>query len=123
MSKLFNGTEILAKIIYDLIRSDRIYAGTHTKEVTVEDIIKGIEHSINEFNEFKFTFIFGERDFLGEIKIINGYKLETRILSLRTLDNVMKNFGSPDVLNRYVNTVLDKVLNEKVIDIEGLIGC
>ena len=123
MSKLFNGTEILAKIIYDLIQSDRIYAGTHTKEVTVEDIIEGIEHSINEFNEFKFTFIFGDRDFLGEIKIINGYKLETRILSLRTLDNVMKNFNSPDALNRYVNTVLDKVLNEKVVDINNLIGC
>ena len=123
MSKLFNGTEILAKIIYDLIHSDRIYAGTHTKEVTVDDIIEGIEHSINEFNEFKFTFIFGDRDFLGEIKIINGYKLETRILSLRTLDNVMKNFSSPDVLNRYVNTVLDKVLNEKVVDINNLIGC
>lgn len=123
MSKLFNGTEILAKIIYDLIQSDRIYAGTHTKEITVEDIIEGIEHSINEFNEFKFTFIFGDRDFLGEIKIVNGYKLETRILSLRTLDNVMKNFSSPDVLNRYVNTVLDKVLNEKVVDINNLIGC
>ena len=123
MSKLFNGTEILANIIYDLIHSDRIYAGIHTKEVTVEDIIEGIEHSINEFNEFKFTFIFGDRDFLGEIKIINGYKLETRILSLRTLDNVMKNFSSPDAMNRYVNTVLDKVLNEKVVDINNLIGC
>lgn len=123
MSKLFNGTEILAKVIYDLIHSGRIFAGTHTKEVTVEDIVNGIEHSIKEFNEFKFTFTFGDRDFLGEIKIINGYKLETRILSLRTLDNIMKNFSSPDTLQRYVNNVLDKVVNDKVVTIDELIGC
>lgn len=123
MGKIFNGTEILAKNIYDLIHSGRIFAGTHTKEVTMEDIINGIEHSIDEFNEFKFTFIFGDRDFLGEIKIINGYKLETRILSLRTLDNVMKNFSSPDALHRYINAVLDKVVNDKVVTIDELIGC
>ena len=123
MGKIFNGTEILAKVIYDLIQGGRIYAGTHTKEVTVDDIIKGIEHSIAEFNEFKFTFTFGDRDFLGEIKIINGYKLETRILSLRTLDNIMKNFSSPDALRRYVNNVLDKVVNDKVVSINELIGC
>ena len=123
MSKLFNGTEILAKVIYDLIHSGRIFAGTHTKEVTVEDIVNGIEHSIKEFNEFKFTFTFGDRDFLGEIKIINGYKLETRIISLRTLDNIMKNFSSPDALHRYVNNVLDKVVNDKVVTIDELIGC
>lgn len=123
MSKLFNGTEILAKVIYDLIHSGRIYAGTHTKEVSVEDIINGVEYSIDEFNEFKFTFIFGDRDFLGEIKIINGYKLETRILSLRTLDNIMKNFSSPDALQCYVNNVLDKVINDKVVTIDELIGC
>lgn len=123
MGKIFNGTEILAKVIYDLIQGERIYAGTHTKEVTVEDIVNGIEHSIDEFNEFKFTFIFGDRDFLGEIKIINGYKLETRILSLRTLDNIMKNFSSPDALQRYVNNVLDKVINDKVVTIDELIGC
>ena len=59
----------------------------------------------------------------GEIKIVNGYKLETRILSLRTLDTVSKNFSRPDVLDWYINTVLDKVVNEKVIDINKLIGC
>lgn len=123
MGKIFNGTEILAKVIYDLIHSGRIYAGTHTKEVSVEDIINGVEHSIDEFNEFKFTFTFGDRDFLGEIKIINGYKLETRILSLRTLDNIMKNFSSPDALHRYINAVLDKVVNDKVVSINELIGC
>lgn len=123
MGEIFNDTEMLAKVIYDLIHSDHIFAGTHTKEVTVEDIVNGIEHSINEFNEFKFTFTFGDRDFLGEIKIINGYKLETRILSLRTLDNIMKNFSSPDALHRYVNNVLDKVVNDKVVTIDELIGC
>lgn len=123
MGEIFNDTEMLAKVIYDLIHSDRIYAGVHTKEVTVEDIVNGIEHSIKEFNEFKFTFTFGDRDFLGEIKIINGYKLETRILSLRTLDNIMKNFSSPDALQRYVNNVLDKVINDKVVTINELIGC
>nr|DAJ14254.1 MAG TPA: hypothetical protein [Myoviridae sp. ctNPX13] len=123
MGEIFNDTEMLAKVIYDLIHSDRIYAGIHTKEVTVDEIIYGIDHSISEFNEFKFTFVFGDRDFLGEIKIVNGYKLETRILSLRTLDTVSKNFSRPDVLDWYINTVLDKVVNEKVIDINKLIGC
>lgn len=123
MGEIFNGTDILAKVIYDLIHSAHIFAGTHTKEITVEDIVNGIEHSIREFNEFKFTFTFGDRDFLGEIKIINGYKLETRILSLRTLDNIMKNFSSPDALQRYVNNVLDKVINDKVVTIDELIGC
>lgn len=123
MGKILNGTDILAKVVYDLIHSGHIFAGTHIKEVTMEDIVNGIEHSIREFNEFKFTFTFGDRDFLGEIKIINGYKLETRILSLRTLDNIMKNFSSPDALHRYVNNVLDKVINDKVVAIDELIGC
>ena len=33
MGEIFNDTEMLAKVIYDLIHSDRIYAGVHTKEV------------------------------------------------------------------------------------------